>query len=275
MLRKGCLIVLIVLVVLAAVAFLAYRNGVHSKLVLWVIKATWERTEDLEARVEADTDIMGFRVSGAGRLRFKKPDLYDLDFNTVRIIAGRDALWVIVPAFKTGVRITADDMTPTEILADLVADWGPGDPARWVEEATSEPPEVTLYAPTVIDGERCWILEWPSRTGERIGGRLYVSQRSRAPIRFDQMDSANRIIRTYKISQFKRNIGLTEADFDYQPMSGFSTLDYHYDPDKPLGIEGLLMGGGPEPDELRPKIRRKAKDRLPADAARWLRRKGL
>jgi outer membrane lipoprotein-sorting protein len=270
-LRKVGIVLLVLLLVLLVAAVLVYRNGVHPQLVLWIIKSTWDRTQDLEARFEGDTEVLGLQVSGAGRLRFKKPGLYDLDLNTVRVIAGPKCLWAIVPSLQTGVRVTAEGMTPAQVMSAIVSGWQERDPARWVDEAVAAPAEVKLWAPQVVEGQRCWLLEWPSRTGERIGGRLYVGQVSRAPVQFCQMDSGGQITHTYKITNFRRNTGLKPEDFEYKPMAGYSVIDYHYDPKDPVGLQHLIESGGKQLGGLRDQL----KQALPPEAADWLRSKGL
>jgi outer membrane lipoprotein-sorting protein len=255
-LKKGRIISLIVLIALVWGAVLVYRNGVHPKLVLWIVKQSWDRTQDFEATLQGDTQVLGFTVTGAGRLRFKRPALYDLDLNTLRVIAGDKSLWVVVPALKTGVRVTSPGMTPAQMLGSVVSDWTERDPARWVDQATSDESEVTLWATQEMDGQRCWLLEWPARTGERVGGRLYVGQSTRAPVRFDQMDSGGRIVHQYKISNFRRNVGLKAQDFDYKPMEGYTTLEYTYDPNDPGGLKRLLDSSGPAFNDLRQKVER-------------------
>lgn len=266
MFRKGCVIALIVVLALGFAGVMAYRNGVHPRLVLWIVKSAWDRTRDLEAMVTSDMEVMGFRVAGTGRLRFLKPDLYDLDLSNARLVAGERQLWVILPAFKTAVRVTGEGMTPSDILGSMIAGWNGGDPTKWVQEATARPQEVILYAPRVIDEQRCWVLEWPARTGERIGGRLYVSQRTRAPIRFDEMDSAGRIVRTYEIRDFRRNIGLTPDDFEYTPMPNYTTLNYRHDPTDPTGTRRMREEIRSRLDALRRMLEQQLPDFLPPGA---------
>ncbi len=275
MLRRGCLVVLILVVVVGGVGVLVYRNGVHPRLVLWIVSTTWQRTRDFEARVEADTAVLGFPVSGAGSLRFKKPSLYDLDCTNVRIIAGSNSLWVIVPALKTGVRVTAEGMTPAEVFAGIVSGWDAGDPAKWVANATAQPSEVVLYAATVVNGERCWVLDWPSRTGERIGGRLFVSQRTRLPVEFDEVDSAGHPTHKYKVTNLRTNLGFKAEDFGYRPLPGYSVQDFRYDPADPMGVEKLLEQWGPRASTLLDEIGKAAGSALPPEAAEWLKRNGL
>lgn len=270
MLRKVLLTLVIILLLIAAGGFLAYRNGVHPALVVWIVDQTWERTSDFEARVEGDVDIMGLSVTAAGRMRHKRPDLYDLDLNSIRVIAGSRDLWVIVPAFKAALKVHSQAAPAEEMLRGMVDQWEERNPENWVREATRRPAEVTLYAAQVIEGERCWVLEWPARTGERIGGRLYVSQRSRAPIKFDQMNSAGQVTRTYTMRKFRRNIGLTEGDFSYEPMAGYSVVEVKYDPDKEMVLEDLLQGL-PDVDKLRKKLDK----HLPGDVSDWLDRHGV
>ena len=262
MARKGCVVVLIVVLVLAGAGFLVYRNGVHPGLVLAVVNWSWERTRDMDAVVTGEAEVMGFQVTGGGRLRFLKPDLYDLDLTQLRLVAGTEQLWLILPAFKTAVRVTGEGMTPAQMLESVVAGWEGSNPAGWVKEASARPGEVTLYKPTVVGGERCWVLEWPARTGERIGGRLYVSQKTRGPVQFDQMDSAGQVMSTYRVTQFRRNTGLEPGDFDYQPMTGYATFSFNYDPDDPAGFrrleEELRRQAGPLQEMLR-----RAPDLLP------------
>lgn len=269
MLRKGCVIALIVVLLLGFAGVMAYRNGVHPRIVLGIVKWTWDRTSDLEAMVTGDTEVMGLRVAGTGRLRFMKPDLYDLDFSNARLVAGSQQLWVVLPAFKTAVRVTGEGMTPSEILGSMIAGWNGGNPTKWVQEASARPAEVILYAPRMLDGQRCWVLQWPARTGERIGGRLYVSQRSRAPIRFDQMNSAGQVVRTYQISDFRRNIGLTPADFEYTPMPDYTTLNYRYDPRDPTGARRMREEIGRQLDSLRRMLEQQLPNFLPPGALDW------
>jgi len=259
-----------VLLVLGGAGYLVYRNGVTPKLVLWLVEANWDRTSDLQARLEGDASILGFPVSGAGTVRFMRPDLYDLDFTTARVIAGKEALWVIVPAFKAGVRVTAKGMTPAQAIGTIISGWDGANPEAWVRQASASAPDVTLYRPEELDGERCWVLEWPARTGERIGGRLYVSQRTCTPVRFDQMDSGGQITHTYRLKDLRRNTGLQPADFDYKPMAGYHVFEYAYDANSPLDLDSLLrgVGAGSLSGLVDP-------NKLPADAADWLRRHGV
>lgn len=266
MLRKGCVIALIIVLVLGFAGVMAYRNGVHPSLVLGIITWTWDRTGDLEAMVTSDTEVMGLRVAGTGRLRFLKPDLYDLDFSNARLVAGTQQLWVVLPVFRTAVRVTGEGMTPSDILGSMIAGWNGSNPTRWVQEASARPREVILYAPQVLDGQRCWVLQWPARTGERIGGRLYVSQRSRAPIRFDEMNSAGQVVRSYQVSDFRRNIGLTPEDFEYTPMPDYATLNFRYDPTDPTGTRRMREEIRGRLDSLRRMFDQRLPDFLPPGA---------
>lgn len=270
MLRKILSVLVVVIVLLGVAVFFVYRNGVHPQLVLWIAKESWDRTESFEAVAEGETVVAGVNLSTTGRLRFLKPDLYDLDLNVARIMCGPKSLWVVAPAVKTGFRVHSASMRPAEILARIVASWDSRDPARWVDAAAGRPAEVKLYAPQVIEGQRCWVLEWPSRTGETIGGRLYVGQRSRAPVQFDHMDSAGQVVHSYKMTKFQRNTGLKPGDFEFAPMAGYSVVEVEYDPNDPVGLGRLLRGQAGTQG-----LRRKADEYLGSGAGDWMKRHGL
>lgn len=272
--RKGCAAVLLALALLVGAAVLVYRNGVHPTVVLWILQHTWERTDNLEAQVSGELELMGLPITATGRLRFKKPNLYDLDFNVVRVIAGPQDLWVVIPAIKAGARVQADNMPPGQLLERVLSGWDVSNPTRWVHEALTDPAQVRLFAPEVIENQRCWVLEWPARTGEKIGGTLYVSQRTRAPVRFDQHDSARRVVRSFTVSEFRRNPGLKAEDFQYKPMEGYRTFDLPYDPSHPPALEQLLRGGndGTQPTA---ELWDHMQHHLPPAAARWLKRHGM
>jgi hypothetical protein len=237
------------------------------------VKASWDQTQDLQARLEGDTAIMGFPVSGAGTVRFRRPALYDLDFSVVRVMAGQEALWVVVSALKAGVRITGRGMTPADIIGKVVSGWEGADPAGWVRQASESQADVTLYQPQVAEGERCWVLEWPARSGERIGGRLFVSQRSRAPVRFEQMDSSGQVTHIYRLHDFRRNVGLKPDDFAYKPMAGYTTYDYEYDPNSPLDLNSILRSNAGR--ALQGAVQGLNAGDVPPGAQDWLRRQGF
>lgn len=269
--RKALGVILLLLVLLGASGFFAYRSGVHPRLVLWILGYTWEHTEDLQARVTGDISLLGTPGTMSASLRFKKPDLYDLDVNSLRIICGAKALWVVVPGIKTGFRLQSSELSPRQMLDDIVGGFESRDPASWVEEAVDAPQEVSLFAPQEINGERCWVMQWPARTGERVGGRLYVSQRSRAPVRFDQMDSTGKLVRSYEVAEFRRNTGLTAEDFAFKPMEGFMVVDYTYNPGDARVLKKMLEGGA---DGLS-SLGRSLEDDLKARADDWLEKYGL
>lgn len=270
MVRRILLILFVLVVVVLVVAGIVYRLGVHPQVVLWVVQQTWLRTTDLEARLEGDTEVLGFQVTGAGRLRFCKPNLYDLDLNAVRLVAGPDALWAVVPALRMGLKVTASGMTPAQVMAGILSGWEERDPARWVQTATSSPQDVSLRGVQLLNGERCWVLEWPARTGERIGGRLYVSQSTRLPVKFEQMDSGGQVTHTYALTQVRRNVGLKPADFTYRPLSGYRLYSFQYDPNDPSGLRRLIDRNRAALGDLQQRI----EEKVPG-AAGWLKEHGL
>jgi outer membrane lipoprotein-sorting protein len=243
MLRRILSVLIVILIVAGVVGFLVYRNGVHPKIVLAAMKLQADRTRDIDADIRADLSVAGFAVSGTGHCRLKPPSLYDLDFSSVRVVAGPDALWVVVPAVTTAVKITSDSLQSAELLHKIVSGWDAADPQGWMEQARESAADVVLWAPEVVEGRRCWVLEWPARTGERVGGCLYVSQRTRMPVQFRQKDSTGAVTNTFTVTRLRTNSGLGPEDFQYKPMAGYMTIDYEYDPDSPLSVEGLLRGG--------------------------------
>ena len=98
-----------------------------------------------------------------------------------------------------------------------------------------------------------------------------MSQRTRAPVLFEQLDSAGTVLRTYKVSEVHRNSGLTVEDFSYSPAPGFSVVNYDYVAADPEKLRELLGGGA---EELR-KLGRKVKEYLPPEASDWLQRHGI
>jgi outer membrane lipoprotein-sorting protein len=270
MLRRILVVLFALVVALLIAAGVVYRMGVHPQVVLWVVQQTWLRTTDLDARLEGDTEVLGFQVSGAGRLRFSKPDLYDLDLSAVRLVAGKDALWAIVPALHMGLKVTAQGMTPAQVMAGVLSGWEERDPARWVQTATSSPQDVSLRGVQVLNGERCWVLDWPARTGERIGGRLHVSQSTRLPVKFEQMDSGGQVTHTYTLTQVRRNVGLKASDFEYHPLSGYRLYTYQYDPNDPSGLRRLIDQNRTALGDLQQRI----EEKVPG-ASGWLKEHGL
>ncbi len=266
--RRFLAVLIVILMVLAVAGFGVYRYGVHPSIVAWILDQTWERTSDLDARVEGDLELLGIPMKVSGNLRYKAPDLVDVDVVSLRAIATREELWVIVPAISTAFRVHSDRMTPREILTEML---GGKDPGRAISSSVDKPERLTLKAPVQQAGETCWLLEWPGRTGEHDGGRLYVSQRTRVPVLFEQLDSAGTVLRTYKVSDFHRNRGITVQDFSYSPAPGFSVVNYDYDPADPEKLRELLGGGA---EELR-KLGRKVKEYLPPEASDWLQRHGI
>jgi outer membrane lipoprotein-sorting protein len=269
--RKALGVILCLLVLAGVGGFFAYRNGVHPKLVLWVLGYSWDHTDDLQAKVTGDVTLFGTPGTMAASLRFKKPDLYDLDVSSLRIICGADALWVVVPGIKTGFRLKSSELTPRQMLDDILGGFESRDPASWVEEAVDAPQEVTLFAPQQISGERCWVLQWPARTGERVGGRLYVSQRTRAPVRFEQMDSTGKLVRRFDVTGFRRNTGLAAEEFAFKPMEGYMTVDYTYNPGDARVLKKMLEGGAEGLSDLG----RQMEDGLKERAEDLLQRYGL
>lgn len=267
--RKGCVVTLLVVVGLCALGTVAYRNGVHPKLVLWIAKERWAYTRSFEAQVEANLEIAGIGVSGSGRVRYMRPELYDLDFTNVRLVAGTDALWVVVPAVRTAVRVAGVGITPTQMIDGMLSGWDTADPARWARQLDAASNEVTLFAPQVVDGQRCWVLQWPAKTGERVGGRLYISQRTQSPVRFDQMDPTGQVTQTVQVREYKCNPALRPADFEFHAMSDYRVIEHQYDPSDPLGLEGLLQGTSAEALRLRSQVQEQIEKHLPA-AQQWL-----
>jgi len=267
MLRRVLSVLLVIVLIAGVAAYLVYRNGVHPKLVLWVMKTSAEGTQDLDGEIEAKLSIGGFPVTGVGHFRMKPPSLYDLDFNTVRVVTGPDALWVVVPAVKTALRVTGKGLPPIDILKQVVSGWDGADPQNWARDAQSSAADAKLWAPEIIDGQRCWVLEWPARTGERVGGVLYVSQLTRLPVRFEQKDSTGHIVNTFHIKHLRRNVGLKPEDFAYKPMEGYVTIDYTYDPEHPLTIDNILAGQSDAAEKIGQQIMREAGKLLPIDPA--------
>jgi hypothetical protein len=270
MLRRILVVLFVLVVAVLIAAGIVYRVGVHPKVVLWVVEQTWLRTTDLDARLEGDTEVLGFQMGGAGHFRFRKPDLYDLDLNAVRLVAGPDALWAVVPALRVGLKVTAKGMTPAQVMAGVLSGWEERDPARWVQTALSAPREVSLRGVQLLNGERCWVLEWPTRTGERIGGRLYVSQSTRLPVKFEQMDSGGQVTHTYTLSQARRNVGLTPSDFIYRPLPGYKLYTFQYDPKDPSGLRRWIDQNRTALGDLQQRL----EEKVPG-AADWLKDHGL
>lgn len=271
MLRRILSVLLLILIVAGVAGYLVYRNGVHPKIVLAAMKLTADRTRDIDADIRADLSVAGLPVSGTGHCRLKPPSLYDLDFNVVRVVAGPDALWVVVPAVTTAVKVTSDSLQPAEILHKVVTGWEGADPRGWMEQAQDSAADATLWAPETVEGQRCWVLEWPARTGERVGGCLYVSQRTRMPVRFEQKDSTGRVTNTFTITGLRTNSGLSPEDFQYKPMAGYLTVDYRYDPQNPPSIDGLLGDNADAIQKLGEHFVQEAQKHLPPEVMDLLR----
>ena len=262
------LTVLVVLLVLSVAGFIAYRSGVHPSVVAWMVTQTWERTRDLDAGVMGDLEILGIPMQVDGTIRYKAPDLADLDVRTLRLICAPDDLWVVVPAIRTAFRVHSDRLTPMQMLANML---GSDEPGHHVAESIAKPDRMTLRAPVHYEDEACWRLEWPGRTGESRGGRLTVSQKTRLPVLFEQLDTVGAVLRTYKVTDLHRNSGLTREDFIYKADPRFAVVSYDYDPADPEALRDMLQGGAKELGELG----RKVKEYLPPEANDWLRRHGI
>jgi outer membrane lipoprotein-sorting protein len=267
--RKGCVVLVVLVVLLGAGGFFVYRNGVHPRIVLWLVQQSWARTNSFEAQVDANLKVMGIGVSGSGRVRFMRPGLYDLDFNNLRVVTNTDSVWVVVPAVQTAFHVKGVNITPDQMVDKLLSGWETANPAKWADQLGQASEEVTLYAPEVVDGQRCWVLQWPAKTGERVGGRICIGQKTLAPVQFDQMDTGNQVTQTVKVHGFRRNPGLKAESFEYHPMAGYSVVEREYNPQDPLGLEALLQGTTTEMERLRGQIQEQVQKHVPG-AAEWL-----
>jgi len=268
--RRGALVLVVILVGLAAGGYWAYRDGVSARAVLWLAKREWEATRDLRMQVEGDIEVMGFPTSVSGRLSFKRPGLYDLDLGTPRIIAGPNALWIVVPPLNAAARVYSERLSSRELLAEVVTAWRDRDPMRWVDRAEESARDVDLLDPEELDGTRCWVLAWPSRSGERVGGKLYVSQASRLPIGFDELDADETVKHECRIRELRRNTGLTDDDFTFKPSGDYMVIGCDYDRDRLQSIEDLLGGGRGDRDTAEDTLRK-----LEGKARDWLKKHGI